>query len=299
MAKKKKDTSPEVPVEKEATGLVQKSNGQFDYIAKRRSVRAKTRRRTATLVVTIFLLAAVLITAAVYAILAFIDFNSFRITVDRSSGQSLSLSQDFEFTKPSSALGIDGPKFMDNVAYESIDIEGIVNGEGELNGDNYIANTFYLRNNGLKDCRYVEEVTLSNTYKGLEAAMRLLIVRNVYEEVNGEWVPTENVYTCYAKERTEPLEDGTTQEYVSGGNGDQVVPDPVPHPVNEDEEWLCVNFISDSIILHDQQFDIQSKQIVRYSIVVWIEGTDLECVDDVLGGKVSLSVKFSSISDEE
>lgn len=299
MAKKNKDVPSEVPAEKEPSGLVQKPNGQFEYIAKKRSVRAKTRRRTATLIVTIFLLAAVMVTAAVYAILAFIDFNSFRITVDRSTGQSLSLSHSIDFLKPSSSLGIDGPKYMDNVAYESIDIQGIIEGEGELNGDNYIANTFYLRNNGLKDCKYITEISLSNTYKGLDAAMRLLLVRNVYEYVNGEWIPTENEYTCYAKARTEPLEDGTTQEYVSGGNGDQVIPEPVKHPINEDEDWLCTNFISNSTILNDEQFDIQSKQIIRYSIVVWLEGSDLECVDDVLGGKVSLSVKFSAIADDE
>ncbi len=298
MAKKDKtktdNTAPATVGETgEQTGLVKKSNGQFEYIAKKRNVRAQTRRRTLTLIVIIFLLIAILITGAIYGILAFIDFNSFRITVDRTSGEVLSLSQSYDFSNPTTVLGVNGPKYMDNVAYQMIPVDEIIAGQGELNGSNYIANTFFLKNMGANDCRFNETISLSNTYKGLDAAMRLLVVKNVYQYVGGEWVEGVDEYYCYAKAKA----DGTA-EYVSGGDSVIKEPEVDPNYEGEDIPWQCVNFLSDSVILNTDYYDIAVGQTIRYSLVVWLEGTDEQCVDEVLGGKVSLAIKFTSAPKE-
>ena len=47
----------------------------------------------------------------------------------------------------------------------------------------------------------------------------------------------------------------------------------------------------------DRVYDITSPisggQVTRYTIVIWLEGDDPECVDDVRGGMVRIAVKFS------
>jgi len=309
--------------EKEKIGLVQKSNGNYEYIAKKRSVRAKTKRRTVTLVMVIFLLIAILVTASVYSILAFVDFNNFRITVNRNGSELVSLSDTVDFINPSSVLNVEGPKKMDNISYNMIDMQSILNSEGQQNkGYYYIASTFYLANLGSSDCEYKLNITMGSIYKGLDSAIRILVVRNSdFDAESKTYSESGNEYFCYAKERN-PIylsdTDTRTQEWVSGG--DNVVKDIVVDPnapvsmqreidtarmmgtysdeVYSDYLWKCINFQSESVVVDSEYSDIKIGEKIRFSIVIWLEGTDPQCTDDVLGGKVSMEIKFESRAKE-
>ena len=39
-------------------------------------------------------------------------------------------------------------------------------------------------------------------------------------------------------------------------------------------------------------------QVIKYTIVIWVEGDDPECLDDIKGGNVKLSMTFSSESED-
>lgn len=36
--------------------------------------------------------------------------------------------------------------------------------------------------------------------------------------------------------------------------------------------------------------DIKPGEIDRYSIVVWLEGNDPECIDDIIGGEMKMAM---------
>ena len=36
--------------------------------------------------------------------------------------------------------------------------------------------------------------------------------------------------------------------------------------------------------------DIKPGEIDRYSIVVWLEGNDPECIDDIIGGEMKIAM---------
>ena len=44
--------------------------------------------------------------------------------------------------------------------------------------------------------------------------------------------------------------------------------------------------------------DYQPGAIKRFTIVMWLEGDDPECTDDILGGMVKLDMNFSVLSSE-
>lgn len=272
---------------------------RYQYIVSKKSVRRKTRRRTVSLVMLIFVLIATLIAGMVYGVLTFIDFNSFRISVERTNLDYLTLSEDYALSNPSSVLSLSGPKTLDHYTYEWINKTELLDGEGSFNSANkgYISCSFYLYNKGNHPVFYYENITLTNVYKGLEDAIRILLIKQIERvDANGETYFDEPEYRVFAKIGA----DGN-DEYVAGG--DDVIEEYVKNPndKNEQEDWKCTSFYSaDSGIVTDAvYYPLQAKQRIKYGMAIWIEGTDPECTDKVLGGKVSYTFKFSLRLDED
>lgn len=294
MAKKDKElqTVPSIP-EEEKTGLIRTQQGAYEYIIKRKAVRAATRRRTVALIMIIFILISILVAGAIYGILSFIEFNTFRISVDRTGSTFLSLSEEYDFTNPTNVLAVKGPKEMDNIAYEMLPIDEFLTSDGNYNATNFIASSFYIMNSGNNALEYCESIKLSHTYRDLEAAVRIMLIKiNYVEDGEGGYVATLPEYRVYAKIGA----DGEP-EYVSGG--DHVIPEYVTNPnrgENFGEDWLTIPFLSDNVVVDNYFFPMNPNDKIRYTVVVWLEGTDPDCVDSILGGKVTLDIKFTTRS---
>ncbi|MBQ7653127.1 MAG: hypothetical protein IJS93_02000 [Clostridia bacterium] len=300
-------TTPEINEEESPKGKSSltesqlKDKDKFAYIIKRKSVRKRARRKTVSLIMVIFVLIALLITGLVYGVLTFIDFNSFRITVERSNLNYLTLSEDYEFTNPTSVLSLSGPKDMDNFTFEWLPYRTqFLNEEGSLSSDNYIASAFYLKNISEKPVYYTENISLTNVYKGLEDTIRILLIKQIVtEDESGNAVLSAPEYRCYAKVSA----DGVTPEYVAGGHEDEYYPVPVSNPNNieSSDPWYTIPFYSadSGTVLDSVYYPLMPGQKIRYAMAVWIEGTDPECTNDKLGGKVSYNFRFSLLTDED
>jgi hypothetical protein len=46
------------------------------------------------------------------------------------------------------------------------------------------------------------------------------------------------------------------------------------------------------------QTDLKIGDTDRYTVVIWLEGWDPECVNDIMGGEVKLSMNFNVLEDE-
>lgn len=270
---------------------------KYEYIIKRKSVRNKTRRRTASLIMVVFVMVALLITSVVYGVLAFVDFNSFRITIDRNYNGYLTLSDRYDFENASSVLSTDGLKNMTNTTYSWINIKELLNKEGSLSKNDYIATAFYLKNQGEKGVFYSENITITNSYKQLEDTIRILLIKQIEttaEDGTVSWSAPE--YKCFGKVAS----DGISDEYVAGG--DDVIPDYVSNPnyPNQNIPWKCTSFYdSDSGIVTDTiYYPLLPNQKVRYAMAIWIEGTDPDTLDDKIGGRVSYTFQFSLRSED-
>ena len=118
--------------------------------------------------------------------------------------------------------------------------------DGEHNGDNHIAFTFYLFNaSSVNKVNYEWQVKMSNIYNGIDEAIRLLIY------VDG--VPTKYAKTASDGSGPEP---GTTE------------------------------FYSSDVVAMGRREEFTSGSVTKFTIVVWLEGTDPDCLDWIKGGQM-------------
>lgn len=264
---------------------------KYEYIYKKKSVRNRARRRTVSLVMMVFVLVATLIAGLVYGVLKFIDFNSFRITIDRNYNGYLSLSDNYAFDNASSVLSTEGLKYMTNTTYSWINVKELLTKEGSLSKNDYIATAFYLRNQGEKGVYYSENIVLTNSYLELEDTIRILLIKQIeYTNPDGSTYWSDPEYKCFAKVAS----DGISDEYVAGG--DEVIPEYTSDPnyPTQNIPWKCTSFYdyNAGVVIDTVYYPLLPKQRVRYAMAIWIEGTDPETIDEKLGGRVSYTFQF-------
>ncbi len=151
------------------------------------------------------------------------------------------------------ALGIPYQEFYKVIEFgDNLDEE-----EGDHNGKNYMAYTYYVRNAGKEDLGYKARITLDSCAKGAEDAVRVAGWRN----------GTRVVYA-------EPAADG----------GD---------------ESGCTSFESEDLVCTYDEPDFLVGNVDRYTIAIWMEGDDPECVDSIIGGSVQFSMHIDADYDDE
>jgi hypothetical protein len=104
---------------------------------------------------------------------------------------------------------------------------------------------------------YKYEVFLTEVTKNLDSALRYRIIKD------GEVI-------TYAKAR----EEGEI------GN---------PEPTSDEV------FYSDDVIINEKVYEMKSGEIHKYSIIIYLEGNDPQCTDELLGGLIKMNMKFTII----
>ena len=54
-----------------------------------------------------------------------------------------------------------------------------------------------------------------------------------------------------------------------------------------------VAFKDDKIVMLEQETNFKPGDVHKYTVVIWIEGPDLECDDDIIGGEVKMRMKLT------
>ena len=274
-----------------------------EYVIKNKRVRRQSRRRTIIIILLLFLLIIALLAGATYAIMQFVDETNFRVTVSHTGTAWLSLSKDYEFTNPTSVLDVSAPQNMDNctlcnyIDHKILDIyqtNGSYTGEGTK--DYFIATTFFLKNTSNEPISYREMITLDRTVKGMEKAIRVMMIKDI-EPPDDEDYGTITVYAA-------PKEDGSLEEVVpEGGAMTGYRPKEIAdyerfsfndEDIREDGVWMTKAFVGDGYVMNSELYPLNVGEVIKYTIVIWLEGQDAQCVDDILGGQVKLAVEFTT-----
>ena len=53
-------------------------------------------------------------------------------------------------------------------------------------------------------------------------------------------------------------------------------------------------FISDDLVTFDHRVKFSPGDIDKYTVVIWVEGSDLDCTDNILGGEIKMHMEFNS-----
>ena len=235
----------------------EKSEKIKDVLELRRSAKEVKRHSALARAIALIIGLLVAIIAVTYVISYFYDkFGSFTVKVNK-----------YDMAKQGLSLS-ETPEYEHttsvlnaNIVYDMTNISGldippnVDKINGTHNGENYIAYTFYLINAGKDTISYEGELYIENVTKGVDEAVRVA----VYE--NGE----KTVY-------------GKTKSSGAGIESDC------------DEE-----FLSSSVIMRTRQEGFKPKDRSKYTIVIWLEGNDPDCVDAIIGGTIKFTMEFKII----
>jgi len=66
---------------------------------------------------------------------------------------------------------------------------------------------------------------------------------------------------------------------------------------SDEPEPDTVPFTSQTKVLSETTESFEADAVDKYTVVIWLEGNDPECVDDILGGVVKMSMNFKVIGE--
>lgn len=177
----------------------------------------------------------------------------FTITLDPrlSTDNRIVIYEDNEIKESKRKLVARDLDFMDNISIDWIPQNIDTEANGSHNGENYIAYTFYIENEGEETINYWYMILIDDVIKNVDEAARVMIYKN------GE-------KTVYAK--TNSL-------------------------TNEAEKDTKPFFSKDKAVV-EQRKRFAPGDVDKYTIVIWLEGDDPDCTDNILGGEIKMHMEI-------
>lgn len=236
---------------------VKERNKSMDLLTLRRTAGEVRRHKVITRAVSILIVILVAIVAAAYGVSYFYDkFGSFTVMVNKYDMVNQGLTLSETPEYDRSIATLNAGILYDMTNISGNDLpENIDNINGAHNGENYIAYTFYLINSGEDTVAYKGEMLIENVTMGVDEAIRIAVYKN------GE-------KTVYGKTKS----DGKGKE------------------ADCDKE-----FEASTVVMTTKNDSLKPGGKDKFTVVVWLEGNDPDCVDDIIGGTMKLGMNFKII----
>lgn len=249
---------------------------RFPFSALRRTAGEVRRYRTYRRIIPIAIGVILALLSLLYVLsLLFGRQGSFTVRAQDAADRryALSLSEDENFLYATSHLQAQEARDITNIDGNTLPTN-LNDVSGAHNGDNYVAYTFYVRNSGEEVCTYQWALYINRRTAGIDAAarVRLYLEPFFYRAESGEHIYS-NAYTDYAKPKT-------------GGGGA-----PEIDPTNR----VMTNFESEGVVASGKVSDFAPGDITKVTVVIWLEGWDPDCNDNVLGGQLGLDMTFDTV----
>lgn len=230
-----------------------------DIVELRRTAKEVKRHVVVMRVMGLLVIILTAIVAVAYAISYFYDkFGSFTVKVNKYDMVNQGLSLS---ETPDFDHTISS--LTANIVYDMTNISGedipdnVDMVNGSHNGENYIAYTFYLINAGDDTITCEGELYIENVTKGVDEAVRVAVYEN-------------GVKTLYGKTK-------------SSGAGK--------------EKDCDESFLTSSLVMRTKHENFAPKEKDKYTVVIWLEGNDPDCVDDIIGGTIKFGMNFKIVED--
>lgn len=201
--------------------------------------------------------------------------------------EGFTLSESPGFENPTSHLFCTP---MDNVPCISIaDLPSTMEAlEGENDG-RYFTTTFYIRNEGRNTVDYKWQIRLNSESQNLSEAAWVMIF------VDGEM-------QFFAKSKADgkpevlPAYDDNKWAYVDAPYYDQAADPKNQYEIIQENKNLTYwrlkpkPFLSDNLVAEGWRYKVKPMEVHAYTIVIWLEGDDPDCTNDLIGGHLGLDV---------
>ncbi|MBR6872900.1 MAG: hypothetical protein IKN17_05280 [Ruminococcus sp.] len=232
-------------------------NKVVDVLALRRQSKEVKRYVVVTRIMALLVIILIAIVAVAYAISYFYDkYGSFTVKINKYDMMRQGLTLS-ETPEWQNQLSV----LNADIVYDMTNISGedlpknIDMVNGSHNGESYIAYTFYLINAGSDTISYEGSLNIENVTQNVDEAVRVAVY------INGE-------KTVYGKTKS----DGTGMESDC------------------DSE-----FLSSTIVMQTKHDGFEPQAKDKFTIVIWLEGNDPDCVDALIGGTMKLGMDFKIV----
>ena len=197
--------------------------------------------------------------SVILAILAWFGASTgnFIVMVDKDEyRRGIVLCSDGSFSKPEPRLYATSIGEVDNISYNDIDFKQAKECSGTFIDPeySYLAYTYYIKNAGVVPVDINYRIYITENYRNADEAIRVLLIEE--------------------DDRERLFQKPDKVEWVYNG---------MPE---------AIHFIDDKTVCEDKIIDFQPGEIRKFCVIIWLEGQDPDCTDDLLGGMIKLRMKF-------
>ena len=181
-----------------------------------------------------------------------------------------------------------------SISHIDVNVDNI---DGQHNSD-YFAYTFYIRNEGEAMVDYHWQMRFNSESNNLSAATWVMIFE-------------DGKMLFYAKESF----IGGPEMLPGPGVMDRGYLEPPLYDMSQDPEgqyqivnegdhfsrWRIIprEFVSDSVVAEGIKENMAPGEVHKYTVVIWLEGDDPECVDRVIDGMATVEMSFNAVPKAE
>ena len=235
--------------------------------------------------------------AALYALSVVTELRGhFTVSVDEEMfKEGFVLSETADFAKPTTYLFATPAEDVLCISINDIP-EDVNQYEGNQHAD-YFAYTFFVRNEETV-VDYTWELKLNSESRELSNALWVMVFQ-------------DDEMMIYA----EPSADGGPEALPAFGDDSRgyVNPKLLSQCAKPDEQFQLIvqrgelsfyrmvpqNFLTDTLITNGIRVDMQPMEVHKYTVVIWLEGDDPECTDELMGGHAGLEFRIDVLTEEE
>jgi len=242
------------------------------------------------------------ILAILYVVAAFYSGKGeFVISLDPPmADEGFQLSETADFENPSIQLVGYAIANADNINIKDIS-KSVMDVDGSHNDNNCVIYTYYVKNQTIENKTYQYSLKIQSASNGVEDAAWVMVFQNdkqnIYAKEDKNNYP-ECQYSLFDYPFTEYAEniDGQVQ-VLSVDNPGYIRSDDIKShefkTINGVYQLQTIPFVSEDTVCSKERLDIKPGEVDKYTVIVWLEGEDPDCVDSILGGHIELAMKLS------
>lgn len=200
------------------------------------------------------LLISALFLIIIYAILRVIyEQGAFTVSLDQNFAKKsgIIIYENIETKESRRILEAEKKEFIDNISINWLPRDIDEHSGGAHNGENYIAYTFYVENQGSDTINYWYTIFIDDVIRDVDKAVRVMVYQN-----------------------------GERKIYAKLASNGQAEKDTTP-------------FYSEEYIALEVREDFQEGEIDKYTIVIYLEGDDPDCIDNIIGGQMKMHMEIT------
>lgn len=260
----------------------------------------------------------------------YIDREVNRFTIDLSEGlynSGFSLAEEPGFSEPSTYLICDPVEGVPCMSIADIP-QSVAEEVGGEHHDIYFAYTFYARyevtdmdTSNADPIDYHWEIKLNRETKDLSKAVWLMVIQsdvtegdagdgNVITQVQTEnggiitYVENNKQMSFHAEVGADgdnealPSREITDVAYEGPLPLQELAKDPAQYELMHEGRYynyyrvVPINFVSETVAAEGVKTNVYPNDVQRYTVVIWLEGDDPECTDEMIGAQIGMNFQI-------